>query len=64
MNPFEMKKVAELLNGQCLNADAVFIAVLKDDVVYTHEYGKVLKRVKLLSTLKKKLNGFAKPVRK
>lgn len=64
MNPFEMKKVGELLNGQCLSADAVFIAVLKDDVVYTHEYGKVLKRVKLLSTLKKKLNGFAKPVRK
>ena len=59
-----MKKVVELLNGQCLSADAVFIAVLKDDVVYTHEYGKVLKRVKLLSTLKKKLNGFAKPVRK
>lgn len=64
MNPFEMKKVAELLNGQCLNADAVMVAVLVGDVVYTHEYGKVLKRVRLIGTLKKKLNGFARLVRK
>lgn len=64
MNPFEMKNVAELLNGQCLNADAVMVAVLVGDVVYTHEYGKVLKRAKLMRAMKMKLNGFAKPVRK
>lgn len=55
MNPFEMKKVADTLNKECLNADAVFVAVLKDDVVYTSTYGKFLNKGKMIRALKKYL---------
>lgn len=55
MNPFEMKKVGELLNKECLNADAVFVAVLKGDVVYTSTYGKFLNKGKMINALKKYL---------
>lgn len=50
-----MKKVAELLNKECLNADAVFIAVLKGDNVYMKTHGKILNRGKLMRALKREI---------
>ena len=53
MNPFEMKKVVDTLNKESLNADAVFVAFLKGDDVYTTIHGKFLNRGKLMKTLKR-----------
>lgn len=55
MNPFEMKNVVETLNRECLNADAVFIAVLKGDNIYTKTHGKFLNKGKLMKALKREL---------
>lgn len=52
MNPFEMKKVVDTLNKECLNADAVFIAVLKGNDIYTKIHGKFLDKGKLMKALK------------
>ena len=64
MNPFDMKKCVDVLQKECLNADAVVIAVLEDDVMYTKEFGSIRHRRKLTATLKKKLNGVARPFRR
>lgn len=61
MNPFEMKKCVDALQKECLNADAVMVCVLKGDVVYTKSYGKFLNQGRLMATMRKKLNGLAKP---
>lgn len=57
MNPFEMKKVADTLNKECLNADAVFIAVLKGDNIYTKTHGKFLNKGKLMRALQRHLKN-------
>ena len=57
MNPFEMKKVVDTLNKECLNADAVFIAVLKGDNIYTKIHGKFLNRGKLMNALRRHLKN-------
>lgn len=57
MNPFEMKKVVDTLNKECLNADAVFIAVLKGNVIYTKTHGKFLNKGKLMQALQRHLKN-------
>lgn len=61
MNPFEMKLCVNALQKECLNADAVMVCVLKGDRVYTKCYGKILNQGRLMSTMRKKLDGLAKP---
>lgn len=57
MNPFEMKKVVDTLNKECLNADAVFVAVLKGNDIYTKIHGKFLNRGKLMKALKRHIQN-------
>ena len=60
MNPVTIKNINETLREGLAGADAVFIAVLKKDGVYYHEFGSIIGKTRLLATLKRRLRDLTR----